>query len=407
MDLQGPKLRIGTFEEGKVALRTGAPFRLDMEAKKEGDESRVALPHPEVFAAIRPKTHLLLDDGRIRLRVDKVGHDFAETRVLIGGTLSDHKGLNVPNTLLPVKALTAKDSKDLRFALANGADWVGLSFIQRPEDVAEVREIVKGRAGIMAKLEKPSAIKALDSIIALSDAVMVARGDLGVEMPPEDVPSLQKYIVRRSREAGKPVVVATQMLELMISSPAPTRAEASDVATAIYEGADAVMLSAETAVGNHGAAAVTIMERIIRRVERDPHFRRLMESTRVETQHTDADAITAAARQVAHTISAAAIVTYTSSGSTTLRASRQRASVPVLCLTSKLDTARRMAVAWGVYAVHATDVRTFSQMVLHASRIAEREGFARNLQKLVVTAGVPFGTPGSTNVLRIHTVHHE
>jgi pyruvate kinase len=402
-DLQGPKLRIGTFDGGKVTLKAGDKFRLDM-SKTAGDGRRVCLPHKEVFAALKPKHDILLDDGQVRLRVEHKGRDSAETRVVTGGVLSDHKGVNVPETVLPVKALTAKDRRDLHFALNNGADWVGLSFIQRAQDVAEVRKIVKGRVGIMAKLEKPSAIGELDEIIALSDAVMVARGDLGVEMPPEDVPTVQKQIIRHCREAGRPVVVATQMLESMIRSPAPTRAEASDVATAIYDGADAVMLSAETAVGAYGPAAVTMMERIIRRVERDPHFRNIMEASRVEALGNDADAITAAARTVAHTVSAAAIVTYTTSGSTTLRASRQRPDVPVICLTGNRDTARRLALAWGVHAVVTGDVRSFNEMVRRAARLASGEGFARKGQKVVVTAGVPFGTPGATNVLRIYTV---
>ncbi|MDX1483901.1 MAG: pyruvate kinase [Alphaproteobacteria bacterium] len=403
-DLQGPKLRIGTFADGQATLKAGDAFRLDM-SKAKGDTSRVSLPHAEVFAALRPKHEILLDDGQLRLRVERKGRDYAETRVLTGGVLSDHKGVNLPGTVLPVKALTAKDRRDLKFALANGADWVGLSFIQRAEDVAEVKSIVKGRAGLMTKLEKPSAIGDLDDIIALSDAVMVARGDLGVEMPPEDVPTVQKQVIRHCRQAGKPVVVATQMLESMIRAPAPTRAEASDVATAVYDGADAVMLSAETAVGAHGPAAVTMMERIIRRVEMDPHFRNIMEASRVAALANDADAITAAAGRVAHTISAAAIVTYTTSGSTTLRASRQRPDVPVLCLTGNRGTARRLALAWGVHAVITGDVRSFNDMVLRAGRIAHRERFARKGDKVVVTAGVPFGTPGATNVLRIYTVH--
>ncbi|MFT5540426.1 MAG: pyruvate kinase [Alphaproteobacteria bacterium] len=338
------------------------------------------------------------------MRVEKAGKDYAETRVITGGVLSDHKGLNVPNTMLGLKALTDKDRRDLKFALSNGADWIGLSFIQRPEDVAEVRAIVKGRAGILSKLEKPSAISSLPQIVELSDAVMVARGDLGVEMAPEEVPSVQKQVIRCCRLLGKPVVVATQMLESMINAPAPTRAEASDVATAVYDGADAVMLSAETAVGSYGPAAVGIMERIIRRVERDPYYRRLLEAGRVETQPNDSDAITSAASDVAHTVSAAAIVTYTTSGSTTYRAARQRPDVPILSLTNELATARRMALVWGVHAVTTGDIRTFSQMVLRAATIAERERLARKNQKIVVTAGVPFGTPGRTNVLRIHTL---
>ncbi len=402
-DLQGPKIRIGTFAGGKAMLKAGEKFRLDM-SKADGTARRVSLPHKEVFAALKPKHEVLIDDGRLRLKVESAGRDFAETRVLTGGVVSDHKGVNLPSTVLGLRALTAKDRRDLAFALENGADWVGLSFIQRAHDVAEVRGIVKGRAGIMTKLEKPSAISELDAIIAQSDAVMVARGDLGVEMPPEDVPTVQKQVIRACREAGKPVVVATQMLESMIHSPAPTRAEASDVATAVYDGADAVMLSAETAVGSYGPAAVTMMDRIIRRVERDPYFRALTEASRVKALGNDADAITAAARSVAETVSAAAIVTYTTSGSTTLRASRQRPDVPVVCLTGSRDTARRLALAWGVHAVVTGDVRTFSEMVARAARVAAREGFARKGQKVVVTAGVPFGTPGATNVLRIHPI---
>jgi pyruvate kinase len=406
MDLQGPKLRVGNFAEGRVTLKTGDHFRLDM-SKAEGDATRVQLPHPEVFSAIGPKTELLLDDGKIRLRVEKSGKDYAETKVVTGGVLSNHKGLNVPNTVLDVGALTDKDRKDLRFALANGADWIGLSFIQRPGDVAELRELVKGRAGIVAKLEKPSAIVQLEQIVDLADAVMVARGDLGVEMAPEDVPSVQKQIIRCCRQSGKPVVVATQMLESMIKSPAPTRAEASDVATAIYDGADAVMLSAETAVGDYGPGAVGIMDRIIRRVERDPYQRHLLEAGRVLAQANDSDAITEAASVVGHTLQAAAIVTYTTSGSTTYRAARQRPDVQILCLTNRQGTARRMALVWGVHAVTCGDIRTFSQMVLRAAAIAVREGMARAGQKIVVTAGVPFGTPGMTNVLRIHTIPHQ
>lgn len=402
-DLQGPKIRIGSFADGKVTLKAGEKFRLDM-SKAAGDARRVSLPHKEVFAALRAKQEVLIDDGRLKLRVENRGGDFAETRVVTGGVVSDHKGVNLPSTVLPVKALTPKDRRDLKFALDNGADWVGLSFIQRAQDVAEVRNLVKGRAGIMTKLEKPSAIGELDAIIAQSDAVMVARGDLGVEMPPEDVPTVQKMVIRHCREAGKPVVVATQMLESMIHAPAPTRAEASDVATAVYDGADAVMLSAETAVGSHGSAAVVMMDRIIRRVERDPHFHGITDTSRVAALANDADAITAAARFVAETISAAAIVTYTTSGSTTLRASRQRPDVPVVCLTGSRDTARRLAVAWGVHAVVTGDVRSFNEMVTRAARVAARDGFARKGQKVVVTAGVPFGTPGATNVLRIHSV---
>ncbi|MBI4184523.1 MAG: pyruvate kinase [Proteobacteria bacterium] len=403
MDVQGPKLRIGRFRDGSVELKAGRRFRLDL-AEAAGDETRVSLPHPEVFAAIAKGTDLLLDDGKVRLRVVRKGKGFAETEVVTGGRLSDAKGVNVPRAVLPIASLTAKDRKDLAFALESGADYIGLSFVQRPADVAAARRLIRGRAGIMTKLEKPQALDHLREIVGLSDAVMVARGDLGVELPPEEVPMLQKEMIRVCREAGKPVVVATQMLESMIDSPSPTRAEASDVATAVYDGADAVMLSAETAVGRYARAAVEMMDRIIKSVEHDPHRRRFLEATRLEHEATGADAITAAARQVAETVGAAAIVTYTSSGSTTYRAARERPAAPILALTQHLATARRLAVVWGVHAVPTADIKTFADMVNKACRLAVRDGFAKVGERLVVTAGVPFGTPGTTNVLRLATV---
>lgn len=406
MDLQGPKIRIGTFASGSVNLKPGARFRLDRKPRP-GDETRVTLPHAEVFSAIRKGNDLLLDDGRIRLRVETRGRDWAETRVITGGRLSDRKGVNVPDTILAMQAMTEKDQRDLAFALDVGADWIGLSFVQRPRDIEDVRAIVKGRAKVMAKLEKPAAIGSLEAIVDRADGVMVARGDLGVELPPEDVPSIQKRVIRCALDKGKPVVVATQMLESMIHAPSPTRAEASDVATAVYDGADAVMLSAETAVGSHGVAAVKMMDRIIRKVESDPHYRTLITANRPPAHGTDADAITAAAASIASTIAARAIVTFTTSGSTTLRAARQRPQAPILCLTANIATARRMCVAWGVRAVVTGDVKSFSEMVVRAGKIARREGLAKAGQKIVVTAGVPFGTPGATNVLRIHAVQAE
>jgi len=399
-DLQGPKLRVGEMENGGVELAQDQAFRLDLDTTM-GDTTRAPLPHPEIFAALKEDTQILLDDGKIRLRVTNKGDDFADTVVIAGGRLSDRKGVNVPNAVLPVAAMTDKDRADLDFALSIGVDWVALSFVQRPEDVAEARKIVQGRTAVLSKLEKPAAIDRLDEIITLSDAVMVARGDLGVELPPEDVPGLQKQIIRRCREAGKPVVVATQMLESMITSPAPTRAEASDVATAVYDGADAVMLSAETAAGNYPFEAVAIMDRIIARVERDEAYRPIMNTAHPDPEHTAPDAITAAARQVAETIGAAAIVTYTTSGSTTLRAARERPVVPILCLTESIATARRLVLAWGVHGVVTKDIHNFSDMIEKACRIALNEGLAQKGQRLVVTAGVPFGTPGATNILRI------
>ncbi len=400
LDLQGPKLRVGEFEGGRVLLEAGDVFHLDL-SDQPGNKRRASLPHPEVFAALKPRTDLLVDDGRIRLRVVRCGRDFAETKVVTGGALSDHKGVNVPGTVLDLSALTKKDRQDLRFGLDLGVDWIALSFVQKPEHVAEARKLIAGRAAVMVKLEKPAAIDHLDEIVDLADAVMVARGDLGVEVPPEDVPALQKLIIRACRHAAKPVVVATQMLESMVHAPTPTRAEASDVATAVYDGADAVMLSAETAVGEYAAEAVAMMDRIIYRVECDPLYRRIMEAERHAPEATAADAITAAARQVARTVSAAAIVTFTSTGSTTLRAARERPNVPILGLTPNPSTARLLALVWGVHPVLTRELHSFAEMVTDATRVASDEAFAGAGERLVVTAGVPFGTPGATNILRI------
>jgi pyruvate kinase len=400
LDLQGPKLRVGKFEQGRVGLTRGESFRLDLDGSP-GDQTRVQLPHPEIFQALQPGAELLLDDGKIRLRVESCGSDFAETVVTAGGGLSDRKGVNVPNVVLPIAAMTEKDRQDLQFGLDLGVDWVALSFVQREEDMAEARRLVAGRAALMAKIEKPSAIDRLEQIIELSDGIMVARGDLGVEMPPEVVPSLQKRIVRAAREHGKPVIVATQMLESMIQNPAPTRAEASDVATAVYDGTDAVMLSAESAAGEYPVEAVAIMDRIMKQVESDELYRSIIDTFHAETLGTSADAITLAAGQVAHTLEAAAIVTYTTSGATALRASRERPDRPILGLITRMVTARKLALAWGVHAVHCEDAEDLDQMVQKARHYAKEEGFAKPGESIVVTAGLPFGTPGATNLLRI------
>jgi pyruvate kinase len=399
-DLQGPKLRLGRFADGRVRAATGARFRLDLDPTP-GDGYRAPVPHPEIFAALTRGTELLIDDGKVRLRVEEASPEHAETIVVTGGTLSDRKGINLPNAVLPLSPLTDKDRNDLVYALHLGVDWIALSFVQRPEDVLEARKLVTGRAGILVKFEKPLALKHLREITELADAVMVARGDLGVEMPPEEVPPVQKQIIHACRAAGKPVIVATQMLESMISSPAPTRAEASDVATAVYDGADAVMLSAETAAGAYPVEAVTIMNRIIARVEHDPLYRAAMDATHPPPEHTASDAITAAAHQVARTIRAAAICSYTSSGATALRAARERPDVPILLLTAHMQTARRLTLLWGAHCVHTRDISSFSEMVQKAVTIAQREGIATPGERLVITAGVPFGTPGTTNILRI------
>jgi pyruvate kinase len=399
-DLQGPKLRLGDFADGRVEIAAGANFRLDLDPAP-GNAERAPLPHPEIFDALQPGTDLLLDDGKVRLRVIDCGADFAETQVVVGGPLSNHKGVNVPQAVLPISAVTDKDRADLSFALEHGADWIALSFVQRPDDVAEGRKLIGNAAGLMVKLEKPAAIRRLDEIIDLADALMVARGDLGVEMPPEDVPSVQKQVIHACRLAGKPVIVATQMLESMISAPTPTRAEASDVATAVYEGADAVMLSAETAVGQYPIEAVAMMDRIARRVQEDPLYFATLDASRMPPEHTNHDAISAAACQVAETVGAAAIVSFTSSGATALRAARERPAAPILALTPNLATARRLALLWGAHCVHLADITSFNDMVNKAVRAAHREQIAGSGQRVVITAGVPFGTPGSTNVLRI------
>jgi pyruvate kinase len=401
VDLQGPKLRVGTFKEGGVDLKVGQSFRFDLDAKRPGDEKRAPLPHPEILEAVQPGSNLLLDDGRLRLMVKKEGKDYVDCEVMTGGRLTDRKGVNIPDAVLAVSPLTKKDREDLRFGLDLGADWIALSFVQRPEDIAEARRLVAGRSRILAKLEKPAAIEHLEEIIELSDAVMVARGDLGVELPAEVVPGLQKRIVVASRKAGKPVVVATQMLESMVNAPTPTRAEASDVATAIYDGADAVMLSAESASGKYPLEAVSIMNRIIEQTERDPSYRRIIDAQHSEPEATGNDAISAAAAQVARTLTASAIVTYTTSGSTALRVARERPEAPILCLTQDLDTARRLALLWGAHCVHTADIRTFSEMVDKATRVAVKQEFAKKGERLVITAGVPFGRPGSTNTLRV------
>lgn len=400
LDLQGPKLRLGTFAKGPMVLKKGQRVRFDMHAEP-GTAERIPLLHPEIFKAAKPGGLLLIDDGKVRLRI--VAHD-AETidaEAEVAGTLSDRKGVNLPNLVLPMSPMTPKDHKDLAFGLSLGVDWIALSFVQHANDIAELKKLVAGRAAVMAKLEKPQAIEHLDEIIEQSDGIMVARGDLGVEMPPEAVPPLQKRILAAARVAGRPTIVATQMLESMINAPTPTRAEVSDVATAVYDGTDAVMLSAESASGNYPVEAVTMMDRILKSVETDPLYRRLMDASRHEPEATTADAISAAARQCAHTLSAAAIVTYTNTGSTTLRAARERPDVRILCLTPNIDTARRMTLTWGVHPVRTEDAHNFGDMVQRAVRVARQEMIAKEGERLVVTAGVPFGTPGATNILRI------
>ena len=399
-DLQGPKLRVGKFAGGKVMLATGASFVLDREPTP-GDATRVELPHREIFEAIEPGARLLLDDGKLVLRVSDHGPDWIETIVEVGGALSDNKGLNVPDVVVPMAALTEKDRSDLAFALEQGVDWVALSFVQRPEDLMEARRLIGGKAALLAKIEKPAAIDRLEEIVEQCDGVMVARGDLGVELPPQQVPPLQKRIVETARRQGRPVVVATQMLESMITSPSPTRAEVSDVATAIYDGADAVMLSAESAAGQWPTQSVAMMNAIGEAVERDPMHGDRIHFTVIKSDKTTADAISEAAKTIAATVDAKAIICFTSSGSTARRVARERPSVPLMVLTPKLETARRLGLLWGAYAVHTRDVESFEEMVAKAKRMALRHHLAAAGDRVIVIAGVPFRTPGSTNVLHV------
>jgi pyruvate kinase len=396
-DLQGPKLRLGEFKAGRAELHAGQRFRIDLNPEP-GDEARVSAPHPEVFAALRGGAVILLDDGKVRLRVVDHGPDFADTVVEAGEKLSNHKGLNLPGSAIPIPALTDKDRTDLAFALNQGVDWVALSFVQRAADMAELRQLVRGRAAVLAKIEKPAALEVLDEIFDLSDGVMVARGDLGVELAPEDVPVVQKQLIRAARERGLPIIVATQMLESMINAPAPTRAEASDVAGAVYEGADALMLSAETAAGQYPFEAVSIMDHIISRVEKDPRWPELMYA---EHEVGDADAMVAAATQAAQFTHTACLAAFTATGQTARRVARERPMTPTLALTPNLATARRLALAWGVEPRVVPDIRDPEDMPRLAGEMALKIGLAEPGERILILAGVPMGSPGAANLLRL------
>lgn len=399
-DLQGPKLRVGVFANGSEELVEGAAFRLDLDPA-EGDATRVCLPHPEIFAALEPGANLLVNDGKIRLKVTDCSVDHANCEVVTGGTISNRKGVNVPDVVLPLAALSDKDRADLEFVCSLGVDWLALSFVQRPEDVQEARDLAKGRAAILSKIEKPAAVNCFDDILAVSDGVMVARGDLGVELPVSAVPPIQKRLIRGCRAAAKPVIVATQMLESMIESPMPTRAEVSDVANAIYEGADAIMLSAESAAGQYPLEAVRTMNDVAIEVEGDPTYTTIIEASRRADRSSVADGIVAAAREIAETTDIQAICCYTQSGTTALKTARERPRVPIIALTSERQTAGRLALSWGTNCVMAGEVGRFKQAVVSAVRAATSQGFATEDQQIVVVAGLPFNQPGTTNILRV------
>ncbi|MCE2842857.1 MAG: pyruvate kinase [Novosphingobium sp.] len=403
-DLQGPKLRVGQFKGGKAVIRHSGHFTLDRNPEL-GDDTRVCLPHPELFAVLKKGQRLLIDDGKLRLKVIEASQDAILCSAEVGGAIMDRKGVNVPDAVVPVPALTEKDRRDLSFALEQGADWIALSFVQRPDDVAEARKLIGGSAtSLMAKIEKPAAIDRLDEIIELADGIMVARGDLGVELNPEEVPPIQKRIVAATRRSGKPVVVATQMLESMIESPAPTRAEVSDVANAVYDGADAVMLSAETASGAWPVEAVTIMHRIAGQVERDPGYRQQVSFADVLPDRTTADALAHACASIAESLPISGVIVFTGSGSTARRVARERPAAPMLVLTPSQKIARKLALLWGAHAVTTKDIGSFEEMIAKGKRMALRHGFGTAGSKLIALAGVPFGTPGSTNLLHVVTL---
>ena len=400
-DLQGPKLRVGTFANpAGEELVEGAAFRMDL-SSAPGDVSRVNLPHPEIFAALEPGSSLLVNDGKIRLTVDTCGKDFANCTVKVGGTISNRKGVNVPDVVLPLAALSEKDRTDLEFVCELGVDWLALSFVQRPEDVIEARTLARGRALILSKIEKPAAVKAYDAILQVSDGIMVARGDLGVELPVTSVPPIQKRLVRGARAAAKPVIVATQMLESMIESPVPTRAEVSDVATAIYEGADAIMLSAESAAGRYPIEAVKTMNSVALSVEKDPTYLQVIEASRVVRRETIADGIVVAAREIAEATNIKAIACFSQTGTTAALVARERPRVPILALTPLMSTARRMSLTWGLHAAITEPQDRFKGAVLAAVKVARDDGFATTEDMIVVTAGVPFNVRGTTNILRV------
>jgi pyruvate kinase len=399
-DLQGPKLRVGEFANGAEELAEGAPFRLDLDPAA-GDVNRVCLPHREIFQALEPGAHLLINDGKIRVRVESCGPDFADCIVVTGGTISNRKGVNVPDVQLPLSALSEKDRDDLEFACQLGVDWIALSFVQRARDVFEARTLVDGRAAVLSKIEKPQAVEQFADILDASDGIMVARGDLGVELPVSAVPPIQKRLVRKCRAAAKPVIVATQMLESMIESPMPTRAEVSDVATAIYEGTDAIMLSAESAAGQYPIEAVTTMNKVAIEVEADPTYAQIIAASRTAKGTTVADGIVAAAREIAEKTDIKAICSFTQSGTTALLTARERPGVPIIALTSMRGTARRLCLSWGCTCVMTPELVRFKGAVVNAARAARAQGFATESDQIVVTAGVPFNVPGSTNILRV------
>ena len=400
VDLQGPKLRCGNFEDEKVSVEVGQKFCFDL-IESLGDKKRVCLPHPQIFRSVKEGDKLLIDDGKVALEVRNASEVSIECTVLNNGIISDKKGVNCPDSILDLAPLTEKDKKDLKFVCSLGIDWIGLSFVQRAKDVDDVKKLLNGKAGIIAKIEKPAAVEEFDSIIESSDGIMVARGDLGVELPIEAVPPIQKRLVMRSRQMGKPVIVATQMMESMINSTTPTRAEVSDVAQAIYDGVDAVMLSAETAVGAHPEKVIQAVDKIAIETEKDPLYFQNLETSRSVSKEGVSNAITVAAREVADNINVKVICCFTHGGTTAELASRERPRAPIIALTPYTETARKLTLFWGLHCVVTTPVDRFKKAVMNAVKAAKLFNFASGKDLIIVIAGVPFNTPGSTNILRV------
>jgi pyruvate kinase len=399
-DLQGPKIRVGTIKDGKINVAVGDKIRFIPDGR-DGDAMTIPLHHPEIFAAVMPGHDLLIDDGRVRVRVTAIGEKSIDADVIYGGVISNRKGVNLPDTVLKLSPLTPKDRADLAFGLELGLDWVALSFVQKPSDVIEAKALIGDRAGLVAKIEKPSAIDHIEDILRISDAIMVARGDLGVEIPHQDVPGRQKELVRAARLAVKPVIVATQMLDSMVSSPAPTRAEASDVATAIYDGADAVMLSAESATGDYPVETVLMMDSIIRATEGHKLYRSIIRATQPTVEQTPPHAVAAAAADLAEAIEAPVIVAFTASGTTAGRIARKRPILPILAITPNIAISRRLQLLWGVHGFHSESVQGYDEMIAHAADTARNEEFAEPGNSIVVVFGIPFGKAGTTNNLRV------
>ena len=401
-DLQGPKIRTGTFEDGSIQLRYGKEYRL-VNAASTTEEGVIPVPHQEVFDALDEGAVIKLDDGKLQMTVTGRDGDVLLARADAMGTLSDRKGINIPDRSLPISALTEKDREDLEFALSMKVDYIALSFVQRPSDVHEARELIGHKAGIISKIEKPSAIEHLDEIIEASDAIMVARGDLGVECPVEDVPIMQRRIIRACRRVGKPVIVATHMLESMVESKAPTRAEASDISSAVNQGADAVMLSAETAVGSHPQTAVAIMDRVISATERDPETACYAIFHSEEDHSTTADAVSLSARRITEVLDCRFAVAYTNTGSTARRLARDRPYAPILAATPNVEVAQSLSLCWGVTAKVTEDISDFGEMIARADTLASEAG-GENGERIVILSGFPFGRSGKTNTLKISRI---